>query len=116
MNEYGLNVLRSTVVTIRSFSHGPGTDDQGRHNVFWYLLRSAGASDEQIATWTGEQLIPTDDAMAFLATQYGLTEADAMFLAAANEEGRRGLLVALERLGQTFNSPTKRRPSPSILP
>lgn len=114
MNENGLNALQSTVIAIRHFSHGPGTDDQGRHNIFWFLLRSAGATDAQIDSWTNGRLVPDDAAAEYLAKHYDMTEADVMFLAAANEEGRRGLLLALERLGQQFISPTKRRPPKSI--
>ena len=114
MTENGLNALQSTVIAIRHFSHGQGTDDQGRHNIFWFLLRSAGASDAQIEAWTSGRLIPDDAAGEYLAKHYDMTEADVMFLAAANGEGRRGLLLALERLGHPFISPTKRRPPKSI--
>ena len=114
MNENGLNALQSTVIAIRHFSHGPGTDDQGRHNIFWFMLRSAGATDAQLSAWTSERLVPDDAALAYLAEHYNMTEADVMFLAAANKEGRRGLLLALERLDQQFISPTKRRPPKSI--
>ena len=106
MNEAGLAVLRSTVMTVRHFSHRSGTDEQGRHNIFWYLLRATGTSNAQLSRWTNDRLVPDNAGLARLTEQYAITEAEAMLLAAANDAGRRGLLTATKNWKPVPSSPT----------